>query len=813
MALSKWSDTQVVNQLDSGATWSGSTITYSFAMSTAGIYTGSGENNGFSALSTSQQQAAELAIKLWDDLIAPDLQKVASGSTAYSSNIEFGNSTKAVDYAHAYFPTVGSVWFNPSYSSGDNNLAAPKPGDHGFATYVHEIGHAFGLEHMGEYNGAWNSGASSYQDSTVYSIMSYYGPSWGSGSENGEGQVAWADWVGADGNLYSPQTPMLNDIMAMQAMYGVETTTRTDDTVYGFNSTITDATKAIFDFEQNENPILSIFDSAGIDTLDLSGWSTSSTIDLAPGSFSSCNSMTSNISIARTCYIENAIGGAGADKISGNTLSNVLLGGAGNDILYGLAGDDRINGGSGIDTIDGGEGIDYVLFDDEWDAIDFTFQSATMVLTFTGWSMGIDTVTNVEYFTDRNNVTRSFTDLTGTLIVEPEPASALSLAIEALNPEVAEGNFGSFFTETSSFLVSLSEASAEAVTVDWNLAFGVATSDARASDFVGPISGTVTFAAGVTEATISVYIDGDGTVEGDETFSVQLSNASPGVTIADGMASATILNDDPLQVYGTSRNNVLRGSAMNEDIYGLGGNDTLIGNGGSDYLDGGSGNDKMYGGTGDDFYFVAQSKDKVIEKSGEGTDTVLTTLSSYALGAHVENLVFTGYKGFRGTGNSLDNLIIGGGGNDTLNGGLGADTLWGDWGRDNFDFTTRLGSGNIDAVMDFDALDDKVRLSNSVFKALGKKKGALAAAAFNVGTTASDSSDRIIFDSDSGALYYDPDGTGSASCRRRRSPSAARRSGRGSRLRACAPRPRPSRASRGARRSRGSGRAAARRCR
>ncbi len=104
--------------------------------------------------------------------------------------------------------------------------------------------------------------------------MSYFGPSWGSGASNGEGLVAWADWVGSDGRLYSPQTPMMNDIMAMQAMYGADTTTRTGDTVYGFQSNITGSTAAIYNFSQNLNPIICIWDAGGNDTLNLSGWNT-----------------------------------------------------------------------------------------------------------------------------------------------------------------------------------------------------------------------------------------------------------------------------------------------------------------------------------------------------------------------------------------------------------------------------------------------------------------------------------------------------------------------------------------------------------
>lgn len=319
MTLRVLTNQEIIDQLNSGMIWGSPTITYSFAATTEQIY-GDSELQGFSPLAAAQQDAADVALQLWDELIAATFRKVAPSS---STDIEFGNSSTGVAFAHAYFPWTGSVWFNSTFGSdaGTNNLMTPALGRHGFVTFIHEIGHALGLNHMGNYNG---DGATpqSFQDSTVYSVMSYFGPSWG----GGEGQVAWADWTGADGVTYSPQTPMLNDILAIQAMYGVDTTTRTGDTIYGFNSNVAGRVAQIFDFTINRNPILTIFDSGGVDTIDLSGYSSASVINLAAGSYSSCNSMTSNIAIAYGCDIENAVAGAGNDTLNGNALNNRLEG-------------------------------------------------------------------------------------------------------------------------------------------------------------------------------------------------------------------------------------------------------------------------------------------------------------------------------------------------------------------------------------------------------------------------------------------------------------------------------------------------------
>jgi serralysin len=760
MAADQWTNEQVFAQLNSGSRWNGATITYSFPTNTAGIYTGNGEGDGFTPLDATEQAAARLTLQLWDDLIAPDMQQVSPGTSYTSSNIEFGMSTTEGGYAHAYFPSAGSVWFNSAYTSGTNSLTNPTVGRHGFSSYIHEIGHALGLNHMGDYNGGSAREPSSYQDSTVYSIMSYYGPNWGSGAANGEGLVAWADWIGSDGVRYAPQTPMINDIMAIQRIYGIETTTRTGDTVYGFNSTIDDTTAGIYNFVQNKNPVLALFDSNGIDTLDLSGWSTSSIINLAPGSFSSCNAMTNNISIAYSCDIENAIGGSGADTISGNALGNRLVGGAGDDTIYALSGNDVIVGGMGNDTIDGGEGSDYVDLDDAWSSLTWRVNESTGNLEIVSGTYGTDKYTAVEYFRDKNSVVKSLAELTGGTTPPPPTPEPYSATVSIAGASsVLEGNSA---TTLYRFTVTLSKASTETETVNWAVSFPGGGSSASSSDFSGALSGVASFAAGQTTAYIDLKLVGDKTIENDESFRVLLTAPSSGVTVATSIANGIIRNDDGPQnvtLTGTSSGETLNGGDGNDTLNGLAGNDTLNGGAGNDTLDGGTGDDKMYGGTGDDTYVVNTSRDLVSENAGAGIDTVRTSLTTYTLGLNVERLEYTGTSAFTGTGNTLANTITGGNGADTINGGAGADTLSGRGGADKFVFNSALGSGNIDAIKDFNVLEDSIRLENAVFRVL-TQTGVLATGAFNIGSAALQSDDRIIYDNRTGALFYDADGTG-----------------------------------------------------
>ena len=386
MTIANFNNAQVAAQLNSGAAWSGSTISYSFPVSTTGLSVSQGEGAAFRAPTAAQQAQFSLAISTWDDLVASTL----SQTTATSSNIEFAYTTTGIEFAHAYYPTGGTVWFNGS----EADLINPSTGSYGFQTMIHEIGHAMGLNHMGNYDGAGSWQPSSYQDSVVLSIMSYFGPSAPSRSS----EVAGADWTGSDGKIYGPQTPMLNDVMVIQQIYGSSTTTRSGDTIYGFGSNISGTSAQIYDFARNQHPVLTLFDSGGNDTLNLSGWSTRADIRLEAGAFSSANDMTNNICIAYGCSIENAVGGSGNDSLAGNAAANRLDGGAGADVLAGMDGDDSLTGGTGNDQINGGPGTDTAVLPGTFASYSFNYDALANLYTVAGAVSGTDTYTLVEYF-------------------------------------------------------------------------------------------------------------------------------------------------------------------------------------------------------------------------------------------------------------------------------------------------------------------------------------------------------------------------------------------------------------------------------
>jgi Ca2+-binding RTX toxin-like protein len=135
---------------------------------------------------------------------------------------------------------------------------------------------------------------------------------------------------------------------------------------------------------------------------------------------------------------------------------------------------------------------------------------------------------------------------------------------------------------------------------------------------------------------------------------------------------------------GTDEFDFIRGLAGDDTLGGQGGNDTLEGGLGNDYLNGGDGNDQLLGGSGNDIYVVDNIGDSVSELSVIITefDTVQSSVT-YSLGSNLERLTLLGTTSINGTGNDLNNLLIGNTAANSLGGGLGADTIIGGAGNDN----------------------------------------------------------------------------------------------------------------------------------
>jgi serralysin len=405
-----WSLEQVIdNFLRWDARWAPTMIAYSFYTARPAHQFGEPAYNGFRAFTVAQQAATTLAFDLIADIVNLNFVQVADIQQAV------GPSNQRITFAASTtFPAFATAWADPTISAGyplpgqhqiyssetlfntnrwGNNLV---PGSRDFSVLMHEILHGLGMPHPGEYNRNANEEitfaqhAEYAQDTGQYTVMSYFGA-----HESGANHL---------GRLGS--TPLLHDVAAMQALYGANMTTRTGDTVYGFNS---NAGRIAFDFTVNTMPVVTIWDAGGEDTLDCSEFFTDQAIDLRPGAFSDVGYQTRNLSIAFGCDIENAIGGGWADQITGNDLDNrlegrdgadALFGGAGDDHLLGSLGDDTLQGEAGWDHLDGGEGVDTAVYLGAWADHTILFENGVVLVK---GAEGKDTLSNIEFirFSDR----------------------------------------------------------------------------------------------------------------------------------------------------------------------------------------------------------------------------------------------------------------------------------------------------------------------------------------------------------------------------------------------------------------------------
>lgn len=209
-----------------------------------------------------------------------------------------------------------------------------------------------------------------------------------------------------------------------------------------------------------------------------------------------------------------------------------------------------------------------------------------------------------------------------------------------------------------------------------------------------------------------------------------LVNASVSYALSANVERLVLMGSANLTGTGNAGTNVLRGNSGANTLYGLGGTDTLYGGAGADSLDGGTGNDSllgeadndtltggdgndtldggtgqdlMAGGSGNDLYRVDRADDGVKESAGGGIDTVVSSVS-LTLGAELERLQLTGTGNLSGTGNALDNHLLGNSGANALNGGTGNDTMEGGAGNDTytvdskFDLVVEQADGGIDLV-------------------------------------------------------------------------------------------------------------------
>ena len=449
-----------------------------------------------------------------------------------------------------------------------------------------------------------------------------------------------------------------------------------------------------------------------------------------------------------TANVENlSYSGGGNFTGTGNSSANVITGGVGNDRLYGAGGVDTLIGGTGDDTylVDvagvvmtevSGEGTDTVR-----SAITWTLGANIENLTLTGGAAtnGFGNAeNNIITGNAAANTLKGFggdDTLDGGLGADTVSYTGASGAVTVnLQAGTATG-------EGNDTLISIENAtgSIQDDTITGNASANILNGYDGADTLDGG-AGADTLAGGVGN---DVYIidASDVIVEAASagTDEIQTNIATYTITAAN-VENLTYTGSSDFTGTGNALNNVITGASGNDRLYGVSGADTLI------------------GGLGNDTYLVADAAVTLTEASGEGADTVRSSVT-LTLAANIENLTLTGGAATNGFGNVENNVITGNAAANTLGGGLGADTLTGGLGNDTFVFDTATGGGNVDTITDFAAGADKIRLDSTIFSALGGA-GVLGAGLFVSNTAAQDGDDYLIYDSTTGALYYDDDGSG-----------------------------------------------------
>lgn len=266
-------------------------------------------------------------------------------------------------------------------------------------------------------------------------------------------------------------------------------------------------------------------------------------------------------------------------------------------------------------------------------------------------------------------------------IIRDDDGSGSNLSLFVSDATISEGNSGA---RLAVFEVHLSRPHSSTLTFAYKTVDGSAKAG---SDYVSE-TGTVTFLAGQTVASVEAVVNGDQVFEANETFSLVLTPTSE---IKNGTlgstGTATIKNDDTINetLIGTSKNDILSGGDGNDILKGLQGNDRLFGDDGNDTVIGGAGADRLAGGAGIDTASYADAATGV--KVNLGKSSINTGDAKGDTFTSIENLTGSAKNDVL-TGDGLANVLIGGAGADVLQGAGGVDKLTGGSGADRFVFTS-----------------------------------------------------------------------------------------------------------------------------
>jgi Ca2+-binding RTX toxin-like protein len=455
---------------------------------------------------------------------------------------------------------------------------------------------------------------------------------------------------------------------------------------------------------------------AGNDTIVYTGSSAGVTVDLAGGTASGGDADGPVQIVGRGTAIrhdiivdvENAVGSSFDDHLIGNAQANKLSGGSGDDTLTGGAGADMLNGGDGSDTADYSDATRGVSLDlSRGKSAGDTYISIEN-LSGSGFGDQLQGDRNANILTGQggNDTLRGgagndtlLGDFADPGDVPPRPGMGTGYA--TLGPDATNNSIVTAFDISNNFSL---------------------TEDPDIFD-----------STTVLHSTVNATGNGQSGY-----YSIDLAAGTIITIDIDGIADPNV-HDSWVRLLDSNGNIV----AQNDD----GGGDP----GSTSTRDSSTVFVVQQTGT---YYILEGSWSPTAP--GDGWSETVPVGSTYELNVSVDFPPETVQLGVAGA-----DKLYGGSGNDLLDGGLGADILTGDAGDDSFRFSTELGDGNVDRIKDFNAADDLILLDNRIFTAVGGD-GALAIGAFvmSAGGVSQDADDRIIYDTDGGALYYDADGSG-----------------------------------------------------
>ncbi|EXB49421.1 hemolysin-type calcium-binding repeat family protein [Acinetobacter baumannii 146457] len=572
---------------------------------------------GTKAYSQEQVLAIEQALNKFAQVL--NVSFVQSDTSAgdlkfYLDDLTSADAGAAAGYASAQ---TGEIHINSLLFETADSL---NQGKYGFEVLLHEIGHAFGLEHP--FEAPVLPEIENNQDNTVMSYTS---------NDNNDTELK------------------IFDLAALHYIHGVNSAARAGNDTYTFADKY-------------------IWDGNGIDTFDASAETKNVYINLQATTWSYVEQKANYLTAVGQAFIgygteiENAIGGEGDDQLTGNQLDNHLSGGAGSDLILGGKGDDRLEGGTGTDiyhfTL--GDGKDQIIEDD----VNNTIRLDGVTVQELHYVNGI-----LHYGSNGDQI-----------VIDSSKVATWIIANVSYTTQELDHIFSGGVSSTENIILGPSQRDAELLGQDNTNAYGnsldnllIGNSGNNILDggqgvdtLIGGTGDDIYVLDSINDRVIEKSMEGIDTIE----TSVSL----PG--LAENIENLTLIGNDTLTATGNNLNNIIKGNSA------------------SNTLDGRAGADLLIGGMGDDLYIVDEYLDITQENENEGIDTVQSSVDT-VLQNNIENLVLTGAAKY-GTGNALNNVIIGNDANNILEGGGGQDTIKFGHGQDRLIF--KVGSGSVQLV-------------------------------------------------------------------------------------------------------------------